>query len=135
MIPDFKTYIGESVWADIHKRSNGKQERKEDMLNDSCGIDEMYDYIDNHYKPINILKSTWSLTVPIFHYYDGYVYLSLKPYETYKLIVCSYSVRLIKPFFEELCKKYTVKKITNSNDSWYEICPKGLDHNSITNDT
>ena len=30
MIPDFNTYIGESVWADIHRRSNGEQIRKED---------------------------------------------------------------------------------------------------------
>ena len=30
MIPDFKTYIGESVWSDIHKRSNGETVRKED---------------------------------------------------------------------------------------------------------
>lgn len=30
MIPDFKTYIGESVWVDMHKRSNGSEIRKED---------------------------------------------------------------------------------------------------------
>lgn len=30
MIPDFKTYIKESVWSDIHRRSNGIQVRKED---------------------------------------------------------------------------------------------------------
>ena len=32
MIPDFKTYIGESVWSDIHKRSNGESVRKEDEI-------------------------------------------------------------------------------------------------------
>ena len=32
MIPDFKTYIEESVWSDIQKRSMGKQVRKEDDL-------------------------------------------------------------------------------------------------------
>jgi len=31
MIPDFKTYLKESVWSDIHKRSNGEQIRKEDI--------------------------------------------------------------------------------------------------------
>lgn len=33
MIPDFKTFIGESVWADIHKRSNGQKVRSEDATN------------------------------------------------------------------------------------------------------
>lgn len=31
MIPDFKTYIKESVWSDIHKRSNGEIIRQEDL--------------------------------------------------------------------------------------------------------
>jgi hypothetical protein len=30
MIPDFKTYIGESIWSDIQKRSTGDVVRKED---------------------------------------------------------------------------------------------------------
>ena len=42
MIPDFKTFVNESVWADMHKRSNGTQERKEDTL----PIDEMEKFID-----------------------------------------------------------------------------------------
>ena len=42
MIPDFKTFINESVWADMHKRSNGTQERKEDTL----PIDEMEKFIE-----------------------------------------------------------------------------------------
>jgi len=42
MIPDFKTFINESVWVDMHKRSNGSLERKEDKLS----IDEMEDFID-----------------------------------------------------------------------------------------
>lgn len=42
MIPDFKTFVNESVWVDMHKRSNGTQERKEDTL----PIDEMENFID-----------------------------------------------------------------------------------------
>lgn len=30
MIPDFKTYVGESVWGDIRKRGNGTDVKKED---------------------------------------------------------------------------------------------------------
>ena len=47
MIPDFKTYIKESVWADMHKRSNGSRERKEDDIN-LMGEMELFDYIDIH---------------------------------------------------------------------------------------
>jgi hypothetical protein len=36
MIPDFKTYIGESVWTDMQKRSSGETIRKEDEFNDIC---------------------------------------------------------------------------------------------------
>ena len=32
MIPDFKTYIGESVWGDIRKKSLGQEERTEDII-------------------------------------------------------------------------------------------------------
>ena len=49
MIPNFKTYIGESVWSDIHKRSNGDTIRKEDDIN-NLDIDELEEYLDNRYK-------------------------------------------------------------------------------------
>ena len=52
MIPDFRTYINESVWADIHKRSNGQTVRKEDDIN-SLDRDGLYDYIFSIYDTIN----------------------------------------------------------------------------------
>lgn len=65
MIPDFKTYIGESVWADIHKRSNGSTIRKEDYL------DEIYDYIISKYRIAyvnmdNIEYKNGYIHIPIF---------------------------------------------------------------------
>ena len=42
MIPDFKTYLKESIWTNINKRSEGNLERKEDTL----PIDEMEKFID-----------------------------------------------------------------------------------------
>ena len=42
MIPDFKTYLKESIWSNINKRSEGNLERKEDKLS----IDEMENFID-----------------------------------------------------------------------------------------
>lgn len=56
MIPDFKTFVGESVWADIHKRSNGSSVRQENigkvividdvkytLLNDFWGLGDVYE--------------------------------------------------------------------------------------------
>jgi hypothetical protein len=50
MIPDFKTYLKESVWADMHRRSNGEIVRKEDDIN-HLGYDEFFVYLTEHYKP------------------------------------------------------------------------------------
>ena len=40
--------VKESVWTDIHKRSNGTKERREDDIN-LMDQDELYDYINDHY--------------------------------------------------------------------------------------
>ena len=43
-----KDVLYESVWADIHKRSNGIKTRKEDDIN-HLDQDELFDYIQEHY--------------------------------------------------------------------------------------
>ena len=43
MIPDFKTYIKESLWTDIQSRSAGDVVRKEDEFKD------LYEFINKHY--------------------------------------------------------------------------------------
>ncbi len=43
MIPDFKTYIGESFWGDVHKRSRGDEVRKEDEFSSIC------EFVKDHY--------------------------------------------------------------------------------------
>ena len=68
MIPDFKTYIKESIWSDIQDRSMGKTVRKEDDVNllDSDGL---CDYLKKHYKGIVpfafIMNNYGMLSVPI----------------------------------------------------------------------
>ena len=44
MIPDFKTYITESIWSDIQDRSMGKTVRKEDDIN-LLDVDEFIEYL------------------------------------------------------------------------------------------
>ena len=58
MIPDFRTYIGESVWSDMHRRSNGGQERKEDSL-DNMSLQGFYDYWRKRYNVIGKTGGAW----------------------------------------------------------------------------
>ena len=48
MIPDFKTYLRESIWSDIQDRSAGKVIRKEDDVN-HMNFDTFADYIEDNY--------------------------------------------------------------------------------------
>ena len=56
MIPDFKTFIKESIWSDIQDRSMGKTVRKEDYVsysdlnNKDCTVDLLYKYLINNYE-------------------------------------------------------------------------------------
>ena len=52
MIPDFNTYLKESIWSNINKRSEGNLERKEDYIND-LNQDELFDYIKENYEPMS----------------------------------------------------------------------------------
>ena len=49
MIPDFKTYLNESVWGDIRKKSLGKEERKEDDI-ETLSPRGLYEYILSYYR-------------------------------------------------------------------------------------
>ena len=92
MIPDFKTYIGESVWSDIHKRSNGKTVRKEDDI-DFMSAEELYNYIKDTY----LFKSTSDIFIDekrdriVINLYDvaggRESYLSLNGYDEKYIIL------------------------------------------------
>ena len=61
--------LNESIWMDIHRRSNGDLERKEDSI-DLLDIKGMYDYVRNHYKPTVMEQITFGVTyikIPIFN--------------------------------------------------------------------
>lgn len=67
MILDFRTYIGESVWADMHKRSNGTQERKEDDVN-YLEIEDFTNYLIDRYK---ITDTSYDFYIE--HYYTDII--------------------------------------------------------------
>ena len=50
MIPDFKTFIKESIWSDMQDRSAGETVRKEDDI-DNLDCEEFFVYLTEHYQP------------------------------------------------------------------------------------
>ena len=48
MIPDFKTYINETYWSDMNKRSQGTRIRKEDNVN-RLTSENMVDFLNDRY--------------------------------------------------------------------------------------
>ena len=50
MIPDFKTFIKESIWSDMQDRSAGDTVRKEDDI-DHLDYAEFFTYLTEHYQP------------------------------------------------------------------------------------
>ena len=66
MIPNFSTYLKESVWGNISKRAEGSVSRKEDDIN-NLDIDELCNYIKDKYEfitndtwPIYVGRTTWN---------------------------------------------------------------------------
>ena len=58
MIPDFKTYIKESIWSDIQDRSSGDTIRKEDDVN-LLSLEDFVVYLHQHYEIAEKYKSFW----------------------------------------------------------------------------
>ena len=52
MIPDFKTFIKESIWSDMQDRSAGEIVREEDKFINQMNYDEFFKYIYKVYWPI-----------------------------------------------------------------------------------
>jgi hypothetical protein len=70
MIPDFKTFIKESIWSDIQDRSAGDTVRKEDEVN-HLDQDDFLSYLENKYK----------VFIPTPYYSSGYGNESRNGYE------------------------------------------------------
>ena len=61
MIPDFKTYIGESLWSDLQNKSMGKSIRKEDDLAPAGKFHD--DFLKILKMPLIYPKANWHLGV------------------------------------------------------------------------
>lgn len=118
MIPDFKTYIKESIWGDVQRRGMGVQKKKEDEI-EHLGFDGLYDLIRDTYKfprfPLPLKNETS----------DGHKYFSIGlfkyVYNIHRLTV-SFKDDVIKEvllfttkkdceeFINILCEKFNVDK-------------------------
>ena len=94
MIPDFKTFIKESIWSDMQDRSAGETVRKEDDVN-ILDINGLYEHIYDLYKQVN------SFPIPME---------PLDSYMSEKKIQC-FSI----PIFKENYKIYSLAVIFANN--------------------
>ena len=137
MIPDFKTFIKESIWSDMQDRSAGDVVRKEDDIN-LLDINEFCEYLKTIYKTnsdndISVIKieDNMYLTICLYEdeygyyryiYYDGdYINTQLDVIETLKCLL-------------EFERKFSIK--FNENDfvvNCIDIYPKDKARIPVTN--
>ena len=104
MIPDFKTFIKESIWSDMQDRSSGETTRKEDDINclDMLGL---LDYIQKKYelsKEVMTLSS--SIGIPLFSYGSYIMYL---------IISFTYSQDKIRDVYSRVIYEHQLKNISS----------------------
>ena len=138
MIPDFKTYIRESIWSDMQERGTGDMTKAEDNV-DNLDFFDFMDYIDKHYNVksdyLNV-GSTYKENIPyelrvvvMFrqYYYGIDLDYSLKKNDDKKHVLITNNVsRHEQDLYKELKNKYDVYPSSNY-DSYagvLEISPK-----------
>ena len=60
MIPKFNTYLKESVWGEMRKKSLGQEVRREDFVN-TFTKDQFYEYLVDNYELISGPHSKWEI--------------------------------------------------------------------------
>ena len=125
MIPDFKTYIKESIWSDIQDRSSGEITRKEDDINnlDMLGL---LDYIQKKYEfSKEVITLSSSIGIPLFSYKSNITYLTIsytfshdRIYDVYSRFM--YDSPLKDSISSILKQKYSVKIKKENSISKYD---------------
>jgi hypothetical protein len=85
---ELTSYVGESIWADIHKRSNGNLERKEDDIS-SLDRDGLYEHIFNVYEMVNDFPDPFKSQTSQAHTYFS-IPIFKSDYKIYRLDVSFY---------------------------------------------
>ena len=133
MIPNFRTFLKESVWMDIHKRSVGDADRMEEDI-DILDLHDFGIYLDKIYRPVN-QKFLAASYVTEYESSEGFllcVHICENKNSNYvNAFYNGTQVSLIrafgKPWYEDLNNNFHVS-ITTSN---FIITPK--DGSEVTN--
>ena len=147
MIPSFKKYLNESVWMDIHKRSNNDVDRKEEDVNLLDGL-AFYKYLVDRYKIVTDKIPSYEthhynaegdiIQMPVLYYpkrtykegnnktYHHCIRVQVwdinKPEKTYVLVPTSMLNRH-EELADKLEKTYWVVK---DNAFWSKVFPKNI---------
>lgn len=136
MIPDFKTYIGESIWTDMQKRSSGDDIRKEDDINllDETGLAK---YMEKIYMSPNddlhIIADKLNFGIIMISLFE----INGKYYNIIYQKISTSNPEITFPVcpdsdIEDLLRElYKVTRLKQYNDKIYKIEPN--DGNKITN--
>ena len=148
MIPDFNTYIKESVWGDIRKRADGKELRREDDV-DLMDQDRLWDYLrDDLYKTTSSVYDIRFFTFPYDYILvpisinamwnsSSVSYVGLEGFNDTKGKVVTIDYRSLNRFpdgvLEKLEEMYSVKHVreTSKKQGHIQITPK--DGSPVTN--
>lgn len=121
MIPDFKTYLKESVWMDIHKRSTGVVDRKEEDIN-LLDINSFHKYLLNRYEKTNDYFHDGYINIfPQSHIINIMLFENTEESRVYRVIIWNFNRKPYitiprKPlftqsdFFKKIEEKYTLVK-------------------------
>ena len=128
MIPDFKTYIKESLFGDMTNKGRGEVVKKEDDSINHLDRDGLYEYLINHYKtdkwynPIQNSSEQDFITIPVFYWHGGDAYNLCYNFEDNKInkIVITHDLPQMS-ICSSLKKFFT---ITEHEISWCIITPK-----------
>ena len=125
MIPDFKTYIGESTWGDMARRAEGEQIRKEDDIN-RLDMQGLLDYIQKKYEfSKEVITLSSSIGIPLFSHESSIVYLTIsftyshdRIYDVYSRFM--YDSPLKDSISSILKQKYSIRKVKENSISKYD---------------
>ena len=138
MIPDFKTYIKESIWSDMQDRSAGDKIRKEDDVN-LLDIDGLCDYLNKHYKrttPFAFITNIGGiLSVPIIRDTANNCVMYNYKLEIKSVSIVYEIVNQVDGLLNLLYDNFSIKEINEKHDddeyTLYWLSPK--DGSEITN--
>ena len=136
MIPDFKTYLKESVWGDLRKKSLGQEDRIESSV-DNLGPEEFYEYLNCRYRMVDDYEIKYSdkietIAVPIFYGYSG---CDMYIYEKNYLVTLTMKREDMRDWLiEKLREKYNVSFEELEKDWWdVHLTPKDGDASPLPN--